>query len=167
MANVAVRLFDLNIEEVLDNWEVSHALREIISNAFDEQTLSRTDDVVISKDDGRWSITDFGRGLRIEHFTLNENQEKLDASTGVIGKFGVGLKDALATFHRRGVDITITSAHGDLHARADPQARLRRHHDLARPLRRGANGAHRHLLLVRRRHRRTDGGGEELLPEVR
>ncbi len=112
MANVAVRLFDLNIEEVLDNWEVSHALREIISNAFDEQTLSRTDDVVISKDDGRWSITDFGRGLRIEHFTLNENQEKLDASTGVIGKFGVGLKDALATFHRRGVDVTITSAHG-------------------------------------------------------
>jgi len=110
---VAARLFDLNIEEVLDNWEVSHALREIISNAFDEQTLSDSDDVLISKDgDGRWSIADFGRGLRIEHFTLNENQEKLATSSGVIGKFGVGLKDALATFHRRGVGVTIASTHG-------------------------------------------------------
>ena len=110
---VAARLFDLNIEEVLDNWEVSHALREVISNAFDEQTLSGTNDVVIAKDDeGRWSIRDFGRGLRIEHFTLNENQEKLAASSGVIGKFGVGLKDALATFHRRGVGVTIRSVHG-------------------------------------------------------
>ncbi|MDQ3619017.1 MAG: ATP-binding protein [Actinomycetota bacterium] len=110
---MAARLFDLNIEEVLDNWEVSHALREIISNAFDEQALSDTDDVLISKDDDeRWSISDFGRGLRIEHFTLNENQEKLAAPSGVIGKFGVGLKDALATFHRRGIGVTITSAHG-------------------------------------------------------
>lgn len=107
------RLFDLNIEEVLDNWEVSHAIREIISNALDEQVLSETDDIVISKTGrGQWSIRDFGRGLRIEHFTLNENKEKLARDEGVIGKFGVGLKDALATFHRRGVGVTIRSAHG-------------------------------------------------------
>jgi hypothetical protein len=27
------RLFDLNIEEVLDHWEVEHAIREVIANA--------------------------------------------------------------------------------------------------------------------------------------
>jgi predicted nucleic acid-binding protein len=107
------RLFDLNIEEVLDNWEVPHALREIISNALDEQFLSGTADISIDKTSSdEWTIRDFGRGLKIEHFTLNENQEKLTSASGVIGKFGVGLKDALATFHRRGVGVRIVSKHG-------------------------------------------------------
>lgn len=107
------QLFDLNIEEVLEHWEVEHAIREIIANALDEQLLSGSREIEISEDsDGRWHIRDFGRGLAIEHFTLNENQEKLDASSGVIGKFGVGLKDALATFHRREVAVTITSSQG-------------------------------------------------------
>ena len=70
------RLFDLNIEEVLEAWEVSHAIREVISNALDEQLLSGTADIEIAKDpEGRWTVRDFGRGLRIEHFTLNENKE--------------------------------------------------------------------------------------------
>ena len=111
-------LFDLNIEEVLDNWEVSHAIREVISNALDEQFLSETGDIEITKaTDGTWSIRDFGRGLLIEHFTLNENKEKLAREEGVIGKFGVGLKDALATFHRRGVEVTIRSRHGTFRTR--------------------------------------------------
>lgn len=85
----------------------------MIANALDEQTLSNTAEIDMSKDKkGTWHIRDFGRGLRIEHFTLNENKEKLDASSGVIGKFGVGLKDALATFHRRGVDVLIRSPFG-------------------------------------------------------
>jgi hypothetical protein len=109
---MSVRLFDLNIEEVLENWEVSHAIREVISNALDEQTLTDTKDIEITKAGDRWTIRDFGRGLQIEHFTLNENKEKLAAPTGVIGKFGVGLKDALATFHRRGVDVVIRSRYG-------------------------------------------------------
>ena len=110
---MTARLFDLNIEEVLDNWEVAHAIREVISNALDEQYLSGSADIEIEKvGPQEWVIRDFGRGLQIEHFTLNENKEKLAASSGVIGKFGVGLKDALATFHRRGVDVRISSCHG-------------------------------------------------------
>ena len=57
------------------------------------------------------------RKLAIEHFTLNENAEKRNGPTGVIGKFGVGLKDALATFHRRGVTVTIRSKWGVYHLR--------------------------------------------------
>ena len=37
-----IRKFDLNIEEVLENWEIYHALREIIANALDEQILTKT-----------------------------------------------------------------------------------------------------------------------------
>ncbi|HKZ87119.1 MAG TPA: ATP-binding protein [Anaerolineae bacterium] len=110
---MASRAFDLNIEEVLENWEVEHAIREVIANALDEQILSRTAEIEITKGrQGDWHILDFGRGLRIEHFTLNENQEKLNAPSGVVGKFGVGLKDALATFHRRNIGVLVRSPHG-------------------------------------------------------
>lgn len=110
---MTVRAFDLNIEEVLEDWEVEHALREVVANALDEQVLSKTAEIEIVKDEhGDWHIRDFGRGLRIEHFTLNESQEKLNSPSGVIGKFGVGLKDALATFHRRGIGVHIRSPLG-------------------------------------------------------
>ena len=110
---MSTRSFDLNIEEVLENWEVEHAIREIISNALDEQLISSTAEIEIFRDGaGDWHIRDFGRGLQIEHFTLNENPEKLTAPTGVIGKFGVGLKDALPTFHRRGIYVLIRSSSG-------------------------------------------------------
>lgn len=107
------RYFDLNIEEMLQAWEVEHALREVIANALDEQVLTGTGEIEIFKDaSGVWHIRDFGRGLRIEHFTLKENPEKLNAEVGVIGTFGVGLKDALATFYRRGIEVGIRSSHG-------------------------------------------------------
>lgn len=50
------------------------------------------------KADG-WHIIDFGRGLNYHHLTQNENDEKLN-SNQLIGRFGVGLKDALATLYR-------------------------------------------------------------------
>jgi hypothetical protein len=110
---MTTREFDLNIEEVLENWEVEHALREVISNALDEQVISKTAEIQIAKDkQGNWHIRDFGRGLQIEHFTLNENKEKLNALSGIIGKFGVGLKDALATFYRRRIGVIIQSSFG-------------------------------------------------------
>lgn len=104
--------FDLNMEEVLEAWGPSDAGRELIANALDEAQLSGTADPDIYEDDeGRWHIRDYGRGLRYEHLTQSEDEEKLAHPDEVIGKFGVGLKDALATFHRHGVDVTIYSAH--------------------------------------------------------
>lgn len=119
---MTTRAFDLNVEEVLENWETEHALREVIANALDEQVLSNTAAIELRKDSsGDWHIRDYGRGLQIEHFTLNENPEKLSASSGVIGKFGVGLKDALATFHRRGVGVFIRSRFGTFRTKAEPK----------------------------------------------
>lgn len=108
------RKFDLNIEKILEDWEAYHAIREIIANAIDEQILTGTREVEIFEDsDGKWHIRDFGRGLRYEHLTQKENEEKL-RNPHVIGKFGIGLKDALATFDRKGVRVVIRSRYGDI-----------------------------------------------------
>lgn len=103
--------FDLNIEKILENWEVYHAVREIIANALDEQKLTGSKDISIRKENGIWHITDYGRGLNYHHLTQNENDEKLSAE-GLIGKFGVGLKDSLAVFYRNGIHVTIRSRYG-------------------------------------------------------
>lgn len=109
-----MKKFDLNIDRMLENWDAFHAIREIIANALDEQILTGTREITISRNgDGQWCIRDFGRGLRHEHFTMNESQEKLD-HPGLIGKFGVGLKDALATFDRLGIETHIRSKFCDV-----------------------------------------------------
>lgn len=111
----AAREFDLNIEQVLENWTVAHAIRELIANALDEAALTCTPEPEIAKDRaGRWRIRDRGRGLRYEHLTQNENPEKLANPQKVVGKFGVGLKDALATFDRHGIGVRIRSRFGDI-----------------------------------------------------
>lgn len=48
--------FDLNIEKILENWETYHAIREIISNALDEQILSNNADVDIYKKENVWYL---------------------------------------------------------------------------------------------------------------
>lgn len=62
---MSTSLFDLNTEEVFENWEVEHAIREIIANALDEQVISQTAEIEISQDNrGDWHIRDFGRGSK-------------------------------------------------------------------------------------------------------
>lgn len=105
--------FDLNIDKILENWECRHAIREIIANALDEQKLTGTRDIEIIKESDYWIIRDYGRGLRYEHLVQKENSEKLN-TPGLIGKFGIGLKDALATFDRHGVEVSIFSKYSDI-----------------------------------------------------
>jgi hypothetical protein len=117
------REFDLNIEKVLEHWTLVHALREVIANALDERALTGTKEPEVSRDDaGRVHVRDFGRGLRYEHLTQNESAEKQQRPDEVVGKFGVGLKDALATFDRRRVAATIESAHGVITTAVRPKA---------------------------------------------
>src|SRR5438552_15466892 len=86
--DVSSKKFDLNVETILENWGVYHAIREVIANAIDEQILSNTKDIEIVKDkDGSWKVLDCGRGLKYDHLTQNENEEKL-RNPNVIGKFG-------------------------------------------------------------------------------
>ncbi len=47
--------FDLNIEEILENWETYDGIREVIANAINEQTLKDTKEITIYKDkQGKW-----------------------------------------------------------------------------------------------------------------
>lgn len=111
---MSAKKFDLNIEKILEDWEIYDAIREVIANAIDEQLLTDTQDIKIFKDNkGCWHIRDYGRGLQYEHLTQRENDEKLNHAN-VIGKFGIGLKDALATFDRKGVKVYIKSQYGDI-----------------------------------------------------
>ncbi len=122
MSQNSNKQFDLNIEKILEGWESCHAIRELIANALDEQTLSDTREPEIFKDRrGWWHIRDFGRGLRYQHLTQNESKEKLRNAEKVVGKFGVGLKDALATLNRRGVKGRISSRHGDISLQMAPK----------------------------------------------
>ncbi|WP_294908423.1 hypothetical protein [uncultured Ruminococcus sp.] len=107
------RLFDLNIELVLEHWEPEHAVREIIANALDEQILTNSKEIKIYKTGNDWHIRDYGRGIQYSHFTQNENKEKIE-SPSLIGKFGVGLKDALAVFYRKGIQIKIDSKYAHI-----------------------------------------------------
>ena len=58
------REFDLNIERVLENWTLAHAIRELIANALDEAAMTGTRELEITKDDeGHWRVSDCGRGV--------------------------------------------------------------------------------------------------------
>ena len=109
-------LFDLNIEKVLEHWGTEHAIREIIANALDEQVLTGTKEIEISYANGVCHIRDYGRGIQYVHFTQNENNEKSN-SAKLIGKFGVGLKDALGVFYRNNIDVVIHSKYSSISLR--------------------------------------------------
>ena len=114
---LSTRLFDLNIDKFLEHWGPAEAVREIIANALDEQALTDTAAVEILRDGpGVWRIRDYGRGIEPEHLKQNENPEKKQAAAGkqLLGRFGVGLKDALATLERRGVQVRLRSKHGEV-----------------------------------------------------
>ncbi len=122
MGDGEARYFDLNVETVLEHWSVAQAVRELLANALDEHLLGcGAEPEIVRLDDGTWRIRDFGRGLRHEHLTQNENPEKL-ASPNVIGRFGVGLKDALAVLDRHGSSVELRSRWNTITTAMHPKA---------------------------------------------
>lgn len=110
LENEKPQLFDLNIEDMLSHWETKYAIRELIANAIDETTLRKCKqpEIQYNIETQTCTIRDYGIGLDISHLTQNESTEKAQAE-GVIGRFGVGLKDALAVLYERGAVVTIDS----------------------------------------------------------
>jgi len=102
----SILYFDLNIGgNYLSNWNASLALREIIANALDEQ--GKRDIKVNMTDDGIIVIKDFGSGLKPEHFICQEfDKSNRDDK---IGKFGVGLKDAIGVLWSKNITVEIKS----------------------------------------------------------
>lgn len=101
---------DLNIRKTLRHWTVSKALRELLANGLDEAKEVDVNIPQIKFKDGILTIHDEGRGIREIHFTQNENPNKA-GNSDYIGKFGIGLKDAIATLYNKNKRITIESKH--------------------------------------------------------
>ena len=52
-----MKKFDLNIDQMLENWDACHAIREIIANALDEWVLTGSQGISILRDSqGQWSM---------------------------------------------------------------------------------------------------------------
>lgn len=100
------KLFDLNIKKILENWNISDAIREFISNALDEMKLTNTNEPEIDKEGNNWIIRDFGRGIQIGHLSQDESNEKKKHDE-TIGRFGIGLKDAIAVLFRNDIKFMI------------------------------------------------------------
>lgn len=103
-----VRSLDLNTRTTLKHWSVPKALIELVANALDEAKQSNTDIPILNWSDNRMTIQDRGRGLRTEHFQQNINPTK-SYNADYIGKFGVGLKDALTVLFNKDKEIVIES----------------------------------------------------------
>ena len=84
-----MKKLDLNIERILENWDVEDAIRELIANAIDETLLTQTTGIEILPTGNNWSIRDYGRGIKPSDFTQNENSVKIKHPSA-FGKFGVG-----------------------------------------------------------------------------
>jgi hypothetical protein len=99
---------DLNIGvQCLDNWEIYHAIRELIANGIDEHINSRlTESIDIIYSRNNCTIIDYGSGITKSNFILQTNPTKLN-NDKTIGQFGFGLKDALAVLCRNELKVTI------------------------------------------------------------
>lgn len=105
--------FDLNMEDVLEAWKISDAIREIIANALDEQKITKTKNIEIYNENNFWIIRDFGRGFHYSMLTQCENPEKKNYK-GVIGQFGCGILDAIGVLYRHNIDLKIISKFGTI-----------------------------------------------------
>lgn len=94
---------DLNMgEKYLSEWNEILAIREIIANAIDETKDRKID---IFKVENKWIIRNKGDEIKPDNFIIEEG-EKRDKQ-GKIGKFGIGLKDALSVLTNREIIVEI------------------------------------------------------------
>lgn len=117
MSNIS---FDLNTAKVHDAWSIAFALRELISNAIDEEILSKCGietEILFNETTGILSIRDYGRGIRLENFVQAQDATKSNKNSLTMGKFGYGLKDAIAVLYNRGHDLIFQSSYLSLRPR--------------------------------------------------
>lgn len=95
---------DLNIGQAyLSEWTVDMAIRELIANAIDESENGIIDIEKISE--GVWKITNKGSEIKPANFLIKEGEKNKEK--GKIGKFGIGLKDAIGVLMSRGILVRI------------------------------------------------------------
>lgn len=95
---------DLNIGQAyLSEWTIDMAIRELIANALDEAEHGIIDIEKVSE--GVWKITNKGSEIKPANFLIKEGEKNKEK--GKIGKFGIGLKDAIGVLMARGIGVEI------------------------------------------------------------
>ena len=98
---------DLNIGQAyLSEWTEGMAIRELIANAMDETTNGNID--IKEAPEGVWKITNIGNEIKPENFVIKEGGKS--KKKGKIGKFGIGLKDAIGVLMIRGTGVRILTS---------------------------------------------------------
>ncbi len=109
-----VDIIDLNIgENYLEDWEVYYGIREIIANALDEHTTENIEEDIdiVERNENEHIIRDFGSGLKKENFIMMGSSKTKNYN--VIGKFGIGLKDAIAVLINNNIKVKIITANNE------------------------------------------------------
>lgn len=90
----------------VSNWGLSHAIREVVANAFDaEKQLGAKSHVKYDKKSKRLTIRNENTSVRHEDALYFGESSKRGAD--YIGQYGEGLKLALLVFARLGIDVVI------------------------------------------------------------
>jgi len=98
---------DLNIGQAyLSEWTEGMAIRELIANAMDETTNGNID--IKEAPEGVWKITNIRNEIKPENFVIKEGEKS--KKKGKIGKFGIGLKDAIGVLMIRGIGVRILTS---------------------------------------------------------
>jgi hypothetical protein len=100
-------------------WPLSHAIRELLVNCLDEDPESDPS-TIVRKEDNRWILTNSktrtgNPGLRRESFVYATDGSKIE-DRELSGKFGYGLKDAIAILLECGIEYVGKSSHGSYKA---------------------------------------------------
>ncbi len=102
-----IKKYDLNVNDTMgDQWDVSDAIRELMSNAIDESIITSTKQPLYELKNNILKIRDWGRGIKPKHFINDKNSEK-EQLENTIGIFGVGLKDSLNVLFNKGCKTSI------------------------------------------------------------
>lgn len=99
-----IESIDLNIgQPYLSDWSEGMAIREFIANALDGASNSDTSIEKICE--GKWTIINKESEIKPENFIIKEGEKTKNSSK--IGKFGIGLKDAIGVLMSRGISVEI------------------------------------------------------------
>jgi len=103
------KYFDLNIgTNILTHLSIEDALKEIISNAYDEHKMAniKKEIKIYKNNENKWCIRDYGRGIKQSNFRFEINESKKE-DDDIVGMYGYGLKDAIGILFTNNIKFKI------------------------------------------------------------
>lgn len=93
--------------EYVKDWSVNDAIRELLQNAIDQQSINPANSMLIDVDDNTLTISNKTSSLSKSTLLLGGGTKS--DTTDTIGQFGEGYKVALLVLLREGISVTINN----------------------------------------------------------